>query len=137
MNSRGLRRATFVLGRTLFGGTLAFMGAANLRDVDEMVEYAEANDVPMANVAVPLSSTILTIGGVMVALGWMPRVAATAVATFLATATPKMHDFWNLEGEERQQQQVHFMKNLALFGAAIAFLVRGKSKSAARGVESR
>jgi hypothetical protein len=36
-----------------------------------------------------------------------------------------MHDFWNREESEREQQLIHFLKNTALLGTALVFLARG------------
>jgi putative oxidoreductase len=36
-----------------------------------------------------------------------------------------MHDFWNTEDDQQQEEMITFLKNTALLGAAIAFLVRG------------
>jgi hypothetical protein len=34
-----------------------------------------------------------------------------------------MHDFWTIDDEEQQEQEMfHFLKNLALLGGALAFL---------------
>jgi hypothetical protein len=33
-----------------------------------------------------------------------------------------MHDFWALSGQERQNERIHFCKNLGLLGAAAGFL---------------
>jgi putative oxidoreductase len=40
---------------------------------------------------------------------------------FLGT-TPSIHDFWNLEGGERQSNKTNFLRNDALLGAAIVLL---------------
>lgn len=117
------------LGRVLFGCVLAVTAIDNLRDLDGMVAYAESKDVPAADRLVPLSSGMLLLGSVGIVLGRFPRLAAGAVATFLVGVTPTMHDFWNLDEEQREQQVIHFLKNSALFGGALFFLGRGPDRS--------
>lgn len=121
---RSVTRST--LGRAargLFGGVLAFMALDNLRNLDERVEYAEAKGAPAAEQTVPALSLDLLLGGIGVALWRLPSAAAAAVATFLGSATPVMHDFWAADdAEEQQQQLIHFLKNTALLGGALAFL---------------
>jgi uncharacterized membrane protein YphA (DoxX/SURF4 family) len=112
-------------GRAVFGGVLAFMALDNLRNVEEMVGYAESKDVPAAERLVPLSSGLLLVGSLGVVLGSFPRLAAGAIAAFLVGVTPEMHDFWNREESEREQQLIHFLKNTALLGTALVFLARG------------
>ncbi|MGQ5517457.1 DoxX family protein [Halococcus saccharolyticus] len=113
------------LGRALFGGVLAFTAIDNLRDIDGMAAYAESNGVPAADRLVPLSSGMLLAGSLGVVLGRAPRLSAGAIAAFLVGVTPTMHDFWNREEAEREQQVIHFLKNTALLGGALFFLSRG------------
>lgn len=115
----------FRLGRLLYGGVLAFMAIDNFRNMDERIGYAESKGAPMAESSVPAASAALLGGGVGIALWRLPRLAAVSAASFFAGVTPMMHDFWNQEGQERTQEQFHFLKNVALLGAALAFLSRG------------
>jgi putative oxidoreductase len=117
------------LGRSLFGCVLAYTAIDNLRDVDAMVEYAESKDVPAADRLVPFASGMLFLGSIGIVLGRVPRLAGGAVAAFLAGVTPTMHDFWNLEDEQREQQILHFLKNTALLGGALFFLARGPAEN--------
>jgi uncharacterized membrane protein YphA (DoxX/SURF4 family) len=121
--------ATFRLARLLYGGVLAFMATDNLRNREGMVEYAESKGAPMAETTVPAISASLLFGGLGIAFWKLPRLAAGAAATFLVSITPVMHDFWAIDDEEEaQQQQIHFLKNTALLGAALAFLRVGEDE---------
>jgi hypothetical protein len=33
-----------------------------------------------------------------------------------------MHGFWAMEGQDRQNERIHFLKNLGLLGGALVFL---------------
>jgi putative oxidoreductase len=112
------------IGRALFGGVLAFMAFDNFRDLDGTVAYAESNDVPEADTLVPLASGALLVGGSALAAGKYRQFAAGAIATFFVGVTPGMHDFWNMDDEQREGQMIHFLKNLAMLGAALSFLAR-------------
>lgn len=119
----------FRLGRALFGGILALTALDNLRDLDARIAYAESKGAPAPELSVPALSVGLLLGSVGVALWRLPSAAAALVAWFLASVTPVMHDFWNVEDpEERQQQLIQFLKNTALFGAALAFLRVGRRR---------
>ncbi|WP_129114583.1 DoxX family protein [Halegenticoccus tardaugens] len=115
-----------LLGRLLFAGVLAYSGFDNLRDVEASVGYAEAKGVPFAEILVPASSGMLVLGSVGVALWRLPTLAAGAIASFLVGVTPVMHDFWNQEGEAKQREQINFLKNVGLLGAALSFLARAR-----------
>nr|WP_232820586.1 DoxX family membrane protein [Halorussus litoreus] len=115
------------MARLLYGGVLAFIAVDNLRNNDQMVGYAESKGAPMADLSVPAISGSLLFGGLGIALWKLPRAAAGAAATFFVSITPVMHDFWAVEDEEeKQQQQIHFLKNAALLGSALAFLRIGE-----------
>jgi hypothetical protein len=62
------------------------------------------------------------LGGLGTALWRFPRLATGAVATFLAVVTPTMHDFWNADPGDQSGERLAFFGNLAMFGAAVAFL---------------
>ena len=117
----------FTVGHGLFGAILAFMAVDNLRNLEERIGYAEMNGAPMPGIAVPAISSSLFVGGIGIALWRAPVAAASAVAAFFVSVTPVMHDFWALDDpEEKQQQQIHFLKNAALLGATLAFLGIGQ-----------
>ncbi|AEH36904.1 DoxX family membrane protein [Halopiger xanaduensis] len=119
----------FRLGRAIFGGILAFTAVDNLRNLEERVQYADAKDAPAPERSVPAVSSALLAGGLGVALWRRPAAGAAAIAGFLAGTTPVMHDFWNEDDPETKQQELtHFLKNGALFGAALAFMTQGRRR---------
>ena len=42
---------------------------------------------------------------------------------FLAAASYLIHPFWNFEGDTRENELIHFLKNLALMGAMVMVLI--------------
>ena len=117
----------FRLGRAIFGGILAFLALDNLRNLEGRIQYAESKGAPFPKLSVPTISTGLLLGSVGVALWRIPSASAAAVAWFFGAVTPVMHDFWNADDPEvRQQEFLHFVKNSALFGAALVFLKVGQ-----------
>lgn len=111
--------------RVIFGGTFAFMGLNHFMDTENMAGYAEMKGVPAPSIAVLATGALLVLGGLGLVLGVFPVVAAGAIAVFLLLATPKMHDFWNVPDEQKQSEMTNFLKNAAMFGAALAFLALG------------
>ena len=75
----------------------------------------------MAETAVQASGILVLIGGASILLGLHPKLGAAAIVAFLASVSPMMHDFWSTNDPQRRQNDMaHFMKNLALLGAALA-----------------
>jgi len=119
----------FRLGRALFGSVLAFMAVDNLRDLEARLQYAESKGAPKPDVTVPAASTGLLLGGVGVTVWRVPRLAGAAIATFYASVTPVMHDFWNSDDpDERQQELLHFLKNSALLGTGLVVMTYGRRR---------
>ena len=112
----------FLLGRLLFGGVLAFNGLNHFLDAESMVGYAGAKGVPAPGLMVPFTGGILLFGGLGVAAGVLPTLAAGALVVFLAVTTPLMHDFWAVPDDQKQGEMINFLKNVAMGGAALALL---------------
>jgi len=112
----------FLLGRLLFGGVLAFNGLNHFLDAESMTGYAGAKGVPAPGLMVPFTGGILLFGGLGVAAGILPTLAAGALVVFLAVTTPLMHDFWAVPDDQKQGEMINFLKNVAMGGAALALL---------------
>jgi uncharacterized membrane protein YphA (DoxX/SURF4 family) len=117
-----LFEAGFVLSRLLFSVVIGYLALGNLLDLDQSIGYAEHKGVPVAVVSVPLGSLGLIVGALAVLTGIYPGVGALVVIGCLVPITGLMHDFWTLEGEDRQTEQIHFFKNIGLIGTAVAFV---------------
>ena len=116
----------FLLGRILFGATLAFMGLNHFMDLDAMAGYAEFKGLPLPRVSVIGSGLVLLLGGLGVVLGAFPVVAGGALAVFLLVSAVTMHDFWSVDDpEEKQNEMTSFLKNVYGAGAALALLAVG------------
>ena len=59
-------------------------------------------------------------GGLLLAAGIAPRVAAGVLALTLFPVTYVGHPFWSVEDpQQRRQQRIHFFKNVGLFGGLL------------------
>ncbi|HMB49545.1 MAG TPA: DoxX family protein [Natronoarchaeum rubrum] len=112
----------FLLARVSFGAVLAFMGWNHITNAESMSGYAEMKGVPAASLAVPFTGGMLLFGGLGIALGVFPTLAAGALVVFLLVTTPVMHDFWAPPEDQQQDEITAFLKNVAMLGAAFGFL---------------
>lgn len=113
----------FLVALVLFGGLLTFQGLNHFQNADAMSGYAQSKGVPAARASVLLSGGMLIIGGLGIALGVLPAIAAGAVAVFLLVTTPMMHNFWAVPEDQQQAEMTNFIKNVELLGASLVFLV--------------
>jgi uncharacterized membrane protein YphA (DoxX/SURF4 family) len=70
--------------------------------------------------AVRLNGAIQLVAGSLLAIGRLPRLSALAIAATLVPTTLAGHRFWEADDEqERAQQRIHFLKNLAMLGGLL------------------
>lgn len=68
-------------------------------------------------------------GGVLLAIGKVPRIASLALAGSLIPTTLAGHDFWNeTDPAQRSAQQMHFLKNVSLLGGLLIASVDTEGK---------
>jgi len=111
-----------LVGRVLFAAVVGTLAAGNLLDLSGTVAYAESKGAPAASVMVPVMTFVLLVGAAAIFLGVYPVIGALAVLSFMLGVTPVMHDFWNAEGMERQNERYHFLKNVGLAAGSLVFL---------------
>lgn len=112
----------FLVGRVLFALVIGYLALGNLLDLESSVGYAKSKGAPLATISVPIGSFGLIAGALAILTGIFPAVGALAVIAFLVPITVIMHDFWTMEGQDRQNEQIHFLKNIGLIGSALVFL---------------
>jgi putative oxidoreductase len=85
-----------------------------------MADYAASMGVPAASFWVPVSGALIVVGGLNILFGYRAKASAWLIVLFLAPVTLMMHNFWSLtDPQAAMQQQIHFMKNLAMLGGAL------------------
>lgn len=76
-----------------------------------------------------LGATVLLefIGGLLLLLGTYQKWGATLLLFVLLPTTILMHPFWAFEGTAKDLETLLFMKNLAILGGLVYFLLGGAS----------
>jgi uncharacterized membrane protein YphA (DoxX/SURF4 family) len=116
-------RSLFVLGRAVFGGFFVYNGYIHYRDVAQMTGYAAARGVPAPAAAVRASGAMLIAGGLSVISGAKPKQGLATLVAFLIPSALQIHRFWEESDPMRQaQERAHFLKDIALAGAALALM---------------
>ncbi len=112
------------LGRILYAAIFVMAGPGHFKA--QTIGYAASQGVPLASLAVPLSGVIAILGGLSLAAGFKARWGAWLIVLFLVPVTLTMHRFWGLaDPQAAMMQQVMFMKNLSMLGAALVFTQTG------------
>jgi putative oxidoreductase len=107
-----------LLGRILYAAI--FIMAAPGHFSAGAIGYAASQGVPLASIAVPVSGLIALAGGLSILLGYRAKWGAWLIVLFLVPVTVMMHNFWAMtDPNAAQMQQIMFMKNLSMLGAAL------------------
>ncbi len=118
-----MKKTGFLIGRLIFGGFFLYNGINHIVHKDQLAGYAGAKKVPMPEAAVVGSGALLIASGVSVILGIRPKLGAAGIIAFLASVSPSIHDFWTAQDPaQKQNDMIHFMKNMALLGAALTLM---------------
>jgi len=107
-----------LLGRILYA--LIFVMAGPGHFTANTIAFAASKGVPLASIAVPLSGIIATAGGLSIAAGYNAKWGGWLIVLFLVPVTVMIHDFWAMTDPNMTQvNQIMFMKNLSMLGAAL------------------
>jgi uncharacterized membrane protein YphA (DoxX/SURF4 family) len=88
--------------------------------VDKATEVAPVDHRPDDVLLVKIDAGVKIAAGTMLALGKWPRLAATALAATLVPTTLAGHRFWEeTDPQRKQEQQIHFFKNVGLLGGLL------------------
>jgi uncharacterized membrane protein YphA (DoxX/SURF4 family) len=118
------------VARTSLGAVFILGGIDSLRTPAPKAEIA----APVAEMArqavdalpdddvqlVRINGGVHVAAGTLLVLGKLPRLSALALAATLIPTTLGGHRFWEATSDEQKaQQQLHFTKNLAMFGGLL------------------
>jgi len=113
----------FLVSRILFGGFFLLNGINHFLKGDMMTQYTTAKGVPAPKIAVYGTGLLLILAGLGIIGGVYVAWAVLALIIFLIPVTFIMHAFWKAtEPNMKMTETIMFMKNIALTGAALAYL---------------
>ena len=112
-----------LFGRIIFGGFFIMSGINHFTNAGMMSGYAKSKNVPASYLAVVGTGVMLVLGGLSVLLGLFPVLGLILLIVFLVPTSVLIHNFWTVQDPQaRAAEQVNFLKNLALTGAALALM---------------
>jgi putative oxidoreductase len=114
----------------MLASIFAIQGLDTLRNPERVVSTAAPVVKPLSEKvpvlpdsveqAVRINGAVQLAGGTLLAIGWVPRLAALAIAGTLVPTTLAGHRFWEAdEPQTRKQQKIQFLKNLAILGGLL------------------
>ncbi len=122
MGLRTLARP-MLAGMFVYGGLDAFRNPASKAPRAEKVAPPVADAVGLhasTEDLVRVNGAVQVVGGLALALGVLPRLAATALAASLVPTTLAGHRFWEeTEAPAKANQTIQFLKNAAMMGGLL------------------
>jgi putative oxidoreductase len=121
-----LRRLLNLTARIFLGAVFLMTAAGHLvPDFNKVVEGMQARDIPLAQALLAGGVLALLLGGLSIIIGFYARIGALLLFVFLLLSCVFVHTFWRLEGDLRENELVHFLKNVALMGAMLFIMAHG------------
>ncbi|HXW54995.1 MAG TPA: DoxX family protein [Candidatus Cybelea sp.] len=114
-----------LFGRVLMAVIFLISGLFKIAGYGQIVAYAAAKGLPLAGVAIACAAAVEILGGLAVLVGFRVRIAAWVLFLYLIPTTFVFHRFWAVEGAVRQDNMVHFLKNLAIMGGLLVLAAYG------------
>jgi putative oxidoreductase len=109
----------YLAGRVLLGGFFIISGIRHFQHLPMMAGFTGSKGVPQPKLAVMVSGMMIILGGLSILLGVRPHLGIALVSLFLLPVTLLMHQYWkHTDLMMRINDQVNFMKNLAIHGAS-------------------
>ncbi|HVS79825.1 MAG TPA: DoxX family membrane protein [Candidatus Paceibacterota bacterium] len=108
------------IGRLLYGAYFLVLGGSYIKNARRIAKREGLAKVPFAPIIIYACALLSIAGGLGVVLGWHTNLALGALIFMLIFTSLRLHDYWNLdEPENISVEMAHFLKNLALIGAAL------------------
>ena len=114
-----------LLGRLAMGAIFVLSGFGKLVNFSGFAAGLAAQGLPYSALWAALAVLLEFGGGLAVVLGIRVRLAALFMIAFTIMTMLLSHHFWTMEGAERAENFIHFMKNLAIAGGFLFLFLLG------------
>lgn len=117
-----LRSSLLLIGRLLISAIFILAGVSKLANYDQTAAYMASKGMTMIPLFLIGAAAVEILGGLSLFLGFKTRIGAALLLIFLVPTTYIFHSFWTASGAEHAQEQIDFLKNLAIFGGLLYVL---------------
>ncbi|MFG1268136.1 DoxX family protein [Xanthobacter sp. DSM 14520] len=118
-------------GRLLMASLFLPAGIGKIGNVAGFAASLAAKGVPMPTLMTYLTIAVEVGGGLLLILGFIPRIVAVVLAGFVVIATATSHIFWLIpDPAAAAGQQIQFFKNAAIIGGLLVYFAAGPGRFA-------
>jgi putative oxidoreductase len=122
-----VQNAAALAGRILLSIIFILSGFGKITGYDGTAAYM-ATKLPMVSVLLPLTILVELGGGILLVIGFKARWAALALAGFTILAALVFHNFWAVEAARAMNEQINFLKNIAIAGGMLVVFAFGPGR---------
>lgn len=108
-----------LLGRLLLGGLFVFGGVRHLFLIPILTQVIAARGMPFPRFVLLAGSAFQFVAGLLVILGVFVPAAAFGLVLFTLTASIMLLNFWDMEGQPRQNTVNVWLSNIAIIGGLL------------------
>jgi len=120
-----LETSLLIVGRILLASLFIGAGIRHCYLAKVIVPMIAARGVPYPKAVFVLGSVFEFVAGVLLLLGIQVFWAALGLAVFTVAATIMLVNFWNMEGEARENAIIGFQTNVAVLGGLLVAATTG------------
>jgi putative oxidoreductase len=117
-----------LVGRILLAVIFLISGFGKIPGFQGTAGYIASKGLPMPQVIAALTIVVELGGGILLAIGYKARWAALALGIFTLLAAILFHDFWAADAAQKMNQQINFLKNLAIAGGMLMVFAFGPGR---------
>lgn len=114
-----------LVARVLMAIVFLVSGIEKATNFARAIDEYEKDKVPFRHAAVVSTVVLHLAASVCLIAGWLVMEMAAALALFTLVATFIVHDFWNMQGNERLGRSRIALANVALAGGLLLLAVVG------------
>ena len=120
-----LQNPLALIGRIMLALIFIMSGFGKISGFEGTVGYIASKGVPMASLLAVLTILVELGGGLAIAVGFMTRWAALALAAFSLLAALIFHSYWAVPADQVMMQYINFWKNVSIAGGFLMFAAYG------------
>ena len=117
-----------LLGRALLAVLFILSGWEKLTGFAGLTSLLASKNLPIPQVLAVITVAIELGGGILLLIGFKARWVALLFVVFLLVITPIFHGFWNAPADQMKNQEINFLKNLAILGGMFVVAAFGPGR---------
>ncbi len=113
-------------GRILLVVTFVMSGVNKLMDPVHTAQYIASKNLPYPENLAYASGALEVVASLLIIIGYQTRLAALALAIFVAIITPIFHAYWGIaDAGAMMGQYLNFWKNIGILGGLLVLAGMG------------